>query len=360
MHRGSAHPAMQREPLIELVQHLLPDFEQNIYSTHKISACVTELGEQGISSEVALQGTGLTEPQLHAASTRVSYKQVDTALRNALRLSKDAAIGLRAGQRMHVTAFGIYGYALLSSATYAEALDFASKHHQVIGPLCGTMFLHDVRNVTYVFEPLFWSDPTEDIYRLCLEFALATHLTVARDFHGQSFKFSNIDLVFAAPSDARAYRNLFQCPVRFNQPRNEVHFDPGWINRPAVLADRATHAVTRELCEQLSCSVGRGGGIAADVRRILIEQRGRFPSIEAVAARLALHPRALRRRLEAKGTSYRDLLAEVRMRLATQYLHQTQMTSEEISSRLAYSDAANFRRAFIRWTGKSPSDYRGS
>lgn len=73
-----------------------------------------------------------------------------------------------------------------------------------------------------------------------------------------------------------------------------------------------------------------------------------------------MHPRALRRRLEAEDTSYRELLAEVRTRLAIEYLRKTAMTNEEIANRLGYSDAANFRHAFIRWTGKSPSDFRVS
>lgn len=358
MRRGPADADRPDAPPMVRVEHLLPDFEQRIYSPQKIAAFVAELDEQGVPADAVLQGTGLSGCQLLEASARVSYRQVDTVLRNTLRLSKDTAIGLRAGRRMHITAIGIYGYALLSSATYADSLNFANKHHQVIGPLCDTLFLHDANSVTYVFEPLFWSDPTQDIYRLCLEFALSTHLTVAKDFHGPSFKFVGIDLVFAAPSDARSYRALFRCPVRFNQPRNEVHVDPVWINRPAIMADRTTHAMTRELCEQLSSEVSRGGGIAADIRRLLIDQKGQFPGIEAMAERLALHPRALRRRLEAKGTSYRDLLAEVRMGLAKEYLHKTHMTNDEIASRLAYSDAANFRRAFVRWTGKNPSDYR--
>ena len=78
-----------------------------------------------------------------------------------------------------------------------------------------------------------------------------------------------------------------------------------------------------------------------------------------MAEELGMYPRALRRKFEAEGTSYRDLLAEVRMRLAVEYLRKTEMTNEEIASRLGYSDAANFRHAFTRWTGKSPSDFRG-
>lgn len=358
MRPGAARPVAPRgEPGAAGLQHL-PDFDQRIYAPQKIAACMAELDAQGVAAPAVLEGTGLAGPQLFEAAARVSYRQVDTVLRNTLRLSNDPAIGLRAGRRMHVTAFGIYGYALLSSASYVELLDFATRHHQVIGPLCNTLFLHDAQDVTYVLEPLFWPDATQDIYRLCLEFALSTHLTVARDFHGPSFRFASVDLVLDAPSDARAYRSLFECPVRFGQPRNAVRLDAQWIHRPAVLADRATHAVTRELCEQLSREVDRGGGIAADVRRMLVEQQGRFPGIEAMAERLALHPRALRRRLDAQGTSYRDLLAEVRMGLATEYLRKTAMTNDEIASRLAYSDAANFRRAFTRWTGKNPSDFR--
>ena len=71
-----------------------------------------------------------------------------------------------------------------------------------------------------------------------------------------------------------------------------------------------------------------------------------------------MEPRTLRRRLEAQGTSYRLILAEVRRRLAIEYLRKTRMTTEEIASRLGYSEAANFRHAFARWTGKSPHDYR--
>jgi AraC-like DNA-binding protein len=118
--------------------------------------------------------------------------------------------------------------------------------------------------------------------------------------------------------------------------------------------------MAREMCEQVLSEVNHAGGIAADVRRVLIEQPGRYPNIEAIAERLSMHPRALRRRLEAEDTSYRELLAEVRTRLAIEYLRKTAMTNEEIANRLGYSDAANFRHAFIRWTGKSPSDFRVS
>ena len=82
-----------------------------------------------------------------------------------------------------------------------------------------------------------------------------------------------------------------------------------------------------------------------------------FPSIEAIASELSIHPRTLRRRLEAESIT--DVVAELGMKLAVEYLRKTRMTNEKIAARLDYSDAANFRHAFARWTGTSPSASRG-
>ena len=79
-----------------------------------------------------------------------------------------------------------------------------------------------------------------------------------------------------------------------------------------------------------------------------------------MAAQLSVHPRTLRRKLEAEQITYRRIIAEVRMKLAIEYLRNTEMTNEEIAARLDYSDAANFRHAFARWTRKSPSGFRNA
>jgi AraC-like DNA-binding protein len=337
-----------------------PAFDQPVYSPQKIAVVVAELAEQGVAPSAALEGTGLDPAQLQMASTRVSYRQFDTTFRNALRLTRDPAIALRAGQRMHITAHGIYGYALMSSPTYADVLDFSARYFRVMGPLTDIAWTSDDNSVTYVCEPVHWPDPTQPIYRFVVEFALSMHLTVALDMAGDSFTFLRVDLAYPAPAHADAYTSLFQCPVRFDQPHSGLHYDIAWLARPVTLADPITNATAREMCERMLSEVSDAGGIAADIRRALMEHPGRFPNVEAMAETLAMHPRALRRRLEAENTTYRDLLAEVRMRLAIEYLRKTRMTNEDIASRLGYSDAANFRHAFARWTGKSPSEFRGA
>ena len=335
-----------------------PDFEQQIYSPNSIAAIVAELGQQGVPTSLALAGTGLDEAHLDTHTTRISYRQIDIVVWNALRLSNDPAAALRAGQRMRVTAHGMYGYALLSSATHAEARDFANRYLRVVGPLCDAKYSYDGATVVCSFEPLLWPNPTDDAHRFAAEFALSAHLTTMKDLAGESFGFSQVALSYAKPAHACTYESFFGCPVLFKQRNNQYRYELARADGTIALADSRTHGMAREMCEQILSEINRARGLAADIRRMLFDRPGRYRNIEAAAEKLSMHPRALRRRLETEETSYRELLAEVRARLAIDYLRKTNMTNEEIASRLGYSDAANFRHAFIRWTGKSPSDFR--
>lgn len=337
-----------------------PNFEQRIYPAHKMAALVAVLVEKGVPAADVLAGSGLGDARLNAASTRVSYRQVLAVFRNAMRLAPEPGIALLAGQRMHVTAYGMYGYALLSSPTHADAVDFALRHHRVMGPVAEMNGERNLDEVIYSYRPLLAPDPADALYRFVTEFQLASHLTLTTDLYGRAFRFSQVRLSYPAPPHAALYRALFRCPVQFRQSADELRFAARWLDEPMPYADPITNAMAREMCEKSLAEVDAAGGIAADVRRVLtVEQPGRFPGIEAMAEALKVNARTLRRRLDAEQTSYRELLAEVRMRLAIGYLRETTMTNEEIASRLGYSDAANFRHAFARWTGKNPSEYRG-
>ena len=91
----------------ELARRSPPSYERRMYSPHSIAAIVAELVKEGGDATVVLEGTGLGNSQLHAQTTRISYRQLDIVIQNALRPS-DPAIALRAGLRMHITAYGMY------------------------------------------------------------------------------------------------------------------------------------------------------------------------------------------------------------------------------------------------------------
>lgn len=337
-----------------------PNLVQRVHAAHRIAAVVAVLREDGVPASQTLSGADLKVSDLKAGTTRVSYKQIETVFRNAIQLSKDPAIAFRAGQKIHVMTYGLYGYALLSSPTRAEGIDFTTKYSRALGAIADVVFSRDEDTATYTLEPLLSRNPNDDVYRFAMEFAFAALLSLCRDVYGRSFDFLRLRATYAAPASThvRIYKRMFPCPISFDQPRNELEFNAGWIDHPLVRPDPITHVMAAKICEQFLGEVGQQGGVAADIRRALLAHPGRFPSIEAMAAGMSIHPRTLRRRLEAEQITYRDVVAEVRMKLAVEYLRNTRMTNDEIAARLDYSDAANFRHAFARWTGRSPSDFR--
>lgn len=102
------------------------------------------------------------------------------------------------------------------------------------------------------------------------------------------------------------------------------------------------------------------GPLATALLILLRASDRELPTFEVLAARLGVHPRSLRRRLQAEGLSYLQLRNAVRAERAIQLLCAEHLTHEQIASRLGLSDGSSFRRAFRAWTGKSPRAYRRS
>ncbi|WP_179402785.1 AraC family transcriptional regulator [Burkholderia guangdongensis] len=317
------------------------------------------MAEDGVAPSLVLAGSGLDEAALGDPATRVSYRQVTIVFGNAVRLARDPAIALRAGARMRLTAYGIYGYALLSSPTHAATIDLVVKYHRAAAPVADLFHTRDGDVESFRYDVLLSQDPNDPLYRFALEFTCAAHLAMTRDLYGRAFGWSVMRIAYPAPGHASEYHRLLGCRVQFDQPANEVQLDAAWLDRRSALPDSVTHAMAREMCEQFLSGLIHASGITGQVQRMLLEQMPkRFPDIDSMAKTLAMTARTLRRRLEVEGTTYRDLLAGVRRDLAIEYLRKTRMTNEEIANRLGYSDAANFRHAFKGWTGKSPQEYR--
>ncbi|HRM94452.1 MAG TPA: helix-turn-helix transcriptional regulator, partial [Alicycliphilus sp.] len=111
-------------------------------------------------------------------------------------------------------------------------------------------------------------------------------------------------------------------------------------------------------CERLIGQAKTTVGISGQVYQILMASPEQLPRMEDVAAMVHMNERTMRRKLESEGTSFGQIIDDVRASLAAEYLKTTKMTTEDIAALVGFSDAANFRRAFKRWTGKTPSEYR--
>lgn len=340
------------------MSNALPPMNTAVYPAHVVALLVNALESEGTHADATLAGSGITADVLHRPATRLTLRQMLTVCENALEHASDSDFALRVGSRMHIAACGILGYALLSSSSHGDAAMCAAKYDRLLGQFFQTSLTHDEQWATWTLTPCVIQDPTHPMYAFLMEFKLTSMLTVMRDLYGPGLHWSGVAVVHKRPAHWQQYSTWLQCPVRFGQPDNRLWFDAALMEQRMNYANPITHAMVRELCEQALEQHDQPTGLADAVQRQLVEQTGRFPDLAHMARTLGMTPRTLRRRLEAENTSYRQIVTEVRKRLAEGYLRHTQMSTEEIAHRLNYSDSANFRHAFARWTQTSPGAFR--
>ena len=331
--------------------------EQRIYPTYKIATLNQALVQQGISADKLLEGTALHSDEILSNSTRISKQQLIQIYRNAVAITQDSAIGLQIGQRLGMTNYGIYGYALISSATLREALIFSIKYHQMATPTVRMSLLDepDEDHAAFRFHDLI---RINTLYSFNIELQFSLVFSLFKDMVGSDFRYSEIHATFPEPRHTAAYSEIFECPAFFKQEHDEVRFAKEWLDTPLVKANPITAATARELCDQILLEMQTREGVAQEVYRVITEDLRHFSKIEAVAERLNMSSRTLRRRLAEQDKTYQQILTEVRKQLAIQFLRNSQFSSEEIADRLGFTDAANFRHAFKKWTGKNTSEYR--
>ncbi|MEC4017027.1 AraC family transcriptional regulator [Streptomyces sp. H27-D2] len=171
------------------------------------------------------------------------------------------------------------------------------------------------------------------------------------------------EFAYPAPPYASEYALLFGCPVRFGAARTGAGFDPRWLAAPVIQDESTLTDLLHRAPADLLSRRDYGTTVAEQVRQVLVRAlRGdgatRLPEVPAVAARLAVSPATLRRRLQAEGASFQRLKDAVRRDAAITGLVEGRETIAELASRLGFSEDTAFHRAFRRWTGTTPGAYR--
>lgn len=335
-----------------------PGLDDRIHRPYKLGVLVDSLAAAGVPATQALAGSGLAGAALHDAATKVSVRQVLQVYGNAMRLAPDPGFALRSGARVRITHFGMYGYALLASPSARQAIDFAIRYRALASPLIGLRFRLEGKEAVWSFDDVLGLGRSSALFRFVFEFQLGTQLALHRDLLGAALSPIGVRASYAAPPHAALYAELLGCPAAFDAGADELRFDAAWLDHPLAYANPITAAVVQETCDRLLAELHEAAGLAGRVASLLLQSPGRFPDVESVAGHLQMTSRTLRRRLQGEGTSYQQVLDAVRRQLATDCLRDTAMTTEDIAAALGYSDAANFRQAFRRWTGRSPSAYR--
>ncbi len=326
--------------------------------THHIKAIRPALNMMqglGFSNEACLQDTGIHPDLLDDTSLGITLDQELAFHRRLLALSGDPLLGLKLGEAYRIESYGVLGYAMLSAATLAEAMALASQFDLLT-------FTHfdldlrvegDIARLVLKKQKLF----DADLLRLYEDRELSAILSGGEHALGIRLRPQRIHIMHGTDGHADRYREYFGCPVEFDCPQTEFYFPAELLKTPMPLRDPETSDYCREQCQKLMTRLSGASDFSDQIRRLIIAQPGRFPSIEELADQTNSSTRTIRRRLNQEGTNYQRLLNEIRYALAKDYL-TTRWSIERIAEMLGYSDATNFSHAFKRWHGCSPKAYR--
>jgi AraC-like DNA-binding protein len=322
---------------------------------------LTQLGfDHGVSVDNMLRHTGITRNLLDDPKGEIEAHQEVQLIRNLINeLPQVPTLGMQAGTRYHVTTYGLWGYAVLSSPTLGAAVSMASRMLN----LTFSLTVHSAEAVGDQVLSTFQSEHLPlDVRQFIVDRDRAAAVTLQREILGHPLPYRSVQMRRPEPAAevAQAYASLFGIRPLFGQTRDSASFDMALMHEPLPQADSHTAALCEAMCRKLVDARKSRTGVAAQVRNRLLRTPGHIPDMEEIATEMQITSRTLRRHLTTEGATFRALLEEVRSTLAEELMATASLTHGEIAERLGYADVTTFIEAFRRWKGMPPSAFKRS
>jgi AraC-like DNA-binding protein len=310
----------------------------------------------GFDRQTCLKGTGILLSQLEDADARMTLQQELGFYRNALELSGDPTIGLKLGEPYIPQRYGLFGYALLSAATFRHALTLAENFGRLTFSFFTLGYAVSGKHAWFSF-----TDPPP-IEQAMIDVYLDRDISAAKvDFSeimGAPLAMEALYLGHDGHGRQKAYRDYFGCDVFFSVEVSKLVFSSDLLDGPLPQSDPESSRHFQQQCQLLIAQLTTQGHFVDDVRMLILSRPGFFPDIDYVSEKLAMSTRTLRRRLKEEDSTYRQIMDEIRFGLAREYLAKTRLPMDEISVLLGYTEMGNFSHAFRRWSGQSPRSWR--
>lgn len=309
------------------------------------------LRQLGADPAAMLANAGLASDALDRPEDRVPYTAVVQLLAEAAERTRLPHFGLLVGRMAQLAQLGVLGELARNCATVGEALE-ALTVHQHLNSAGGLAFLikrGQVADLGYaIYHPgVTGADQTYDTI-------LAAGFSYMRELCGPAWLPSEVLFPHVKPRDVTQYRNLFKVQPRFNAEICALRFPAYWLERPVADADPNR----RRAAEKIVGIMDRSGlveQVYRALRLLLIEGRN---SGDDVADMLSMHRRTLNRRLKAQGTTFQEVLDQVRFGVARQLLSASEIPLDDVAAALGYAGVSPFMRSFQRWAGTTPGRWR--
>ncbi len=320
------------------------------------SSYIQQLGELvedlGASFDTCLAEAGLRADVLEEPMFRCAWPQFETLAQAVITATAKPELGLLLGERLLVHTHGVLGYAAMNAETLSEALQTLEQFIRV--RVAFMQLAYDADNAALVLS----SDmPLGQAERLLMEAILLAIKQIIDFITREKAAITQVRFHYQAPAEAALIEQVFDTQVQYGAPLSGLCIAPDLLHKPLRVAEPEAYAMAQTLCEQALAKLGDESALSQRIQRYLLTRHNEFPTLEQVCRQLHTTPRTLHRRLKAEGTSFREITDTTKHRLALQYLQEGQNSLQEVAYLLGYSDLANFRRAFKRWVGLSPSEY---
>ena len=319
-----------------------------------IAVLVETVDSMGVDSGPLLMRAGLDPQRLTSPDTRFPVPQVLEMWDLAIEATGDPLIGLAVARRVKPTTFHALGYALMACSSLREMLHWIMRYSKLVseGGEISLTFEQDV-----CFIELQALTPLHR-HVAAVDALMYTIVRACRLLLGPEVQPKEIWLRRSPPGDLAPFERAFQATLCFGKTANRIVFDASVLDRPALLANPELARVSESLAAAYLARLDRED-ICNRVRRLLIEMLPQGePSQASVAQALAMSERSLQRSIADAGASFRGLLDQTRREQACMLLRADQYAINTVAHMLGFVEMSSFTRAFRRWMGCSPSEWR--
>ncbi|CAE6910332.1 AraC family transcriptional regulator [Pseudomonas marincola] len=311
----------------------------------------------GVDCRAIFPELGLNYSDLENPDARFAQDDMTRLWQRAVAISGNPAIGLNMAKVIRPASFHVVGYALMSSASLREGLARLVRYQRIIAEGADLSFTQTAKGYELVLA--IHGDRLPPA-RQSAEASMAYALAFCRWISGRMIQPRQVLFQGSPPDDIEPFQQVFQAPLSFNSSHYALLFEPADMEAPLPTANHSLAQLHDRFAGEYLTRFSESR-VTHQTRQVLCRllPQGE-PKRERVAQTLLVSQRTLQRRLQEEGTSFQQLLDDTRRELAEQYLQQPSLTLLEASYLLGFADPSNFFRAFRRWFGVTPSDYRAA
>lgn len=324
------------------------------YSSRVVSGWLEHARSEGFDVDALCDRVGLSLELVRDPDARIKWRVVEGLLGDLVPQT-DGLMPFRYVANIRRGQFGLIGFLVRHSPTLGESLDRLRRFWRINNQL---VHMELERGQVACLHGRFAVPVAEPMQRFSSQLFTAHVLRLARKICGRDWNPIEIRYPFDEPDEGPRYAEELRAKVVFGADRSALVMNDADLERPVAGADPMLAQELTRYAEMLLSKLPEVGNATSNVRRMLIDMMpDAEPRIEIVARALALSTRSLQRQLRAEGTSFSGLLDQVRHQVSLEHLDNGRSV-EEIAFVLGFSRAAAFQRAFKRWTGMSPREYK--